>query len=350
MSYCCFLLLPGLYQPTPPPLFIPPPQCFQPKLPFLSWSVSSDVQFSPKSLWLTWSMSVSWDAMAPLSCDEYIFLKNNPHSLDYEPNSNLKFCCWWWWLYIYIFLQFSSALLWQPFCFIVGFHFYGYSFCVLHVVLKHFRENPTVLSSWYPLGLTYSFPVKVAVIENRHGTTHCLNTVDQSRWSQETHPVEKNRPQAGHEQCRLAERSSHPIRPRVSCCFLLFIFPVYEPHLAPSGKVVFGSNASISVWNLTFSSQFKKQKTEVQVSLAVCVCVGQQISTVCMLTKPQLVFHSWVWKGPPHTTPAQYTHCYHHSGAMLRLSHCYLGAGRGRPWRTLVWSVKKRKRKKKSRT
>lgn len=53
---------------------------------------------------------------------------------------------------------------------------------------------PTVLSSWYPLGLTYSLPVKVAVIESRHGTTHCLNTVDHSRWSQETHPVEKNGP------------------------------------------------------------------------------------------------------------------------------------------------------------
>lgn len=138
----------------------------------------------------------------------YIF-KNNPHSSDYEHNSDLKFLLLMMIIYIYFF-QFSSALFWKPFCFLVGFHFYGYAVCVLHVVLKHFRENkrslpwwytvfffffscfiPTVFSSWYPLGLTPP-PVKVAVIESRHGTTHCLNTVDHSRWSsQETHPVEK---------------------------------------------------------------------------------------------------------------------------------------------------------------
>lgn len=112
--------------------------------------------------------------------------------------------------YIYFF-QFSSALLQKPFRFIVGFLFYGYAVCVLHVVLKHFREIkkslspkfsfffficliPTVFSSQCPLGLTYSVPVKVAVIESRHGTTHCLNTVDHSKWSQETNPVKINAP------------------------------------------------------------------------------------------------------------------------------------------------------------
>lgn len=98
MSYCCFLLLPGLYQPAPPPSSS---ECFQPKLPFLSWSVSSDVQFSPKSLWLTWSMSVSWDATAPLSCDEYIFLKITPIVWIMSLIVILNFCCWWWWLYIF---------------------------------------------------------------------------------------------------------------------------------------------------------------------------------------------------------------------------------------------------------
>lgn len=205
MSSCCF---PSAPRPSPSS----PQECFQPELPFLSWSVSSDVQFSPQSLWETWSMSVSWDARLLCHVMSIYFLKNNPHSSDYEHNSNLKFLLLM--MIIYIFFQFSSALLWKPFCFIVGFHFYGYAVCVLHVVLKHFRENkrslsfliffsflicliPTVLSSWYPLGLTYSLPVNVAVIESRHGTTHCLNTVDHSRWSQETHPVEKNRPQSG---------------------------------------------------------------------------------------------------------------------------------------------------------
>lgn len=70
---------------------------------------------------------------------------------------------------------------------------------------------PTVLSIWYPLGLTYSLPVKVAVIESRHGTTHCLNTVDHSRWSQETHPVEKS---DDDDEGRSAKSSSHPDRPK----------------------------------------------------------------------------------------------------------------------------------------
>lgn len=34
----------------------------------------------------------------------YIF-ENNPHSLHYEHNSNLKFCCWWWWSYIFFSVQ-----------------------------------------------------------------------------------------------------------------------------------------------------------------------------------------------------------------------------------------------------
>ena len=157
----------------------------------------------------------------------------------------LNFCCWWWWLYIYFSVQ-QCTVMKKPFCFIVGFHFYGYAVCVLHVVLKHFGEKtwdpspgdlffflsfflfffffnrliPTVFSSWYPLGLTSSLPVKIAVIESRHGTTHCLNTVDHSRWSQETHPVEKNRPW---NQGRSAKSSSHPDGPK-SAAPLRFFF------------------------------------------------------------------------------------------------------------------------------
>lgn len=45
---------------------------------------------------------------------------------------------------IYIF--FSSAVhCYENHCFLVGFHFNGYV-CVLHVVLKHFRENKRSLS------------------------------------------------------------------------------------------------------------------------------------------------------------------------------------------------------------
>lgn len=40
---------------------------------------------------------------------------------------------------------------------IVGFHFYGYSFCVLHVVLKHFG----VKYPPYPLQLKSSGPYLV---------------------------------------------------------------------------------------------------------------------------------------------------------------------------------------------
>lgn len=89
-------------------------------------------------------------------------------------------------------------LLWY-FSFFSLFFFFLLSSCLI----------PTLLSSWYPLGLTYSLPVNVAVIESRHGTTHCLNTVDHSRWSQETHPVEKNGATVrGHS----ARSSSHPDR------------------------------------------------------------------------------------------------------------------------------------------
>ena len=118
--------------------------------------------------------------------------------------------------YIYIFFSSAVHCYENHSVFIVGFCFYEYAVCVLHVVLRHFRENkrslswwfkkrkyiyiicliPTVLSKWYPLGLTYSLPVKVAVIESRHGTTHCLNTVDHSRGSQETHPVTKYGPRS----------------------------------------------------------------------------------------------------------------------------------------------------------
>lgn len=49
--------------------------------------------------------------------------------------------------YIYILFFFSSAVhcYENHSVFIVGFHFYGYAVCVLHVVLKHFRENENPL-------------------------------------------------------------------------------------------------------------------------------------------------------------------------------------------------------------
>lgn len=127
------------------------------------------------------------------------------------------FCCcwwwWWWWLYIYIFFSVHQCTVMKT----VLFYFNGYAVCVLHVVLKHFRDReiplspqapifiiffflkeiclipPPFLSNWYPVGLTYSLPIIVAVREICHGTTHCLNTVDHSRWSQETHPAKRKK-------------------------------------------------------------------------------------------------------------------------------------------------------------
>lgn len=66
--------------------------------------------------------------------------------------------------YIYFF-QFSSALLQKPFSFIVGFHFYGYAVCVLHVVLKHFREikrSPSADNFYFSFVLSQlSFPANI---------------------------------------------------------------------------------------------------------------------------------------------------------------------------------------------
>lgn len=148
---------------------------------------------------------------APLSCDEYIFLINNPHSLDYEHNSNLKFL-----LfddddddYISIFLFSSSVHCYENHCFILMdmlsvFYMLYWNISEIKRSLFHpapfpppylkIRLIPPPLpSSWYPVGLTYSLPITVAVRKIRHGTTHCLNTVDHSRWSQETHPAKKNK-------------------------------------------------------------------------------------------------------------------------------------------------------------
>lgn len=191
------LFLPLCYLAFSTPLPLPLPRLlgvlFNPKLPLLSWSVPSDVQFSPQSLWLTWSMSVSWDARLLRHVMSIYFLKitpSTPHSSDYEPNSTYIFLCfwwWWWWWWLHVFFQFSSALR----TIIVGFHFNGFSFCVLHVVLKHFRvtlpSSPAEIL-WALLSSSSSFPVKVAVIENRHGTTHCLNTVDHRKRSREDAP------------------------------------------------------------------------------------------------------------------------------------------------------------------
>lgn len=150
---------------------------------------------------------------------------------------------------IYIFFQFSSALLWKTILF-VGFHFYVYSmFYMLYWNISEKKTTPpspsqlslpppflisTVLSSWCPLGLTFSLPVKVAAIENRHGTTHCLNTVDHSRWSQKKRPAEKKGPQ-----CRSAKRQQNQLAPWQA----LHVFFINEPHLASCRHFVFGSDA-----------------------------------------------------------------------------------------------------------
>lgn len=49
----------------------------------------------------------------------------------------------------YIYFSVQRCTVMKPFCFIVGFHFYGYAVCVLHVVLKHFRENKRSLSPFF---------------------------------------------------------------------------------------------------------------------------------------------------------------------------------------------------------
>lgn len=98
--------------------------------------------------------------------------------------------------YINIFFSRSEVhCLWKTCCFCCRISLL-WLFFVLHVVLRHFRENDPPLpppqnphcSSFCllsaptdsPLGLNMSL-FKVAVLERRHGTTHCLNTVDLSR-------------------------------------------------------------------------------------------------------------------------------------------------------------------------
>lgn len=85
------------------------------------------------------------------------------------------------------FFQVRSALLWKTYCFCCRISLL-WLFFVQHVVLRHFKENDPPSSSFCllsaltdsPLGLNMSL-FKVAVIDRRHGTTHCLNTVDHSR-------------------------------------------------------------------------------------------------------------------------------------------------------------------------
>lgn len=199
LCHCCF---PSATWP-----FLSPPslECFQPKLPLLSWSVPSDVQFSLRVY--DWHGACLCPEMLGSSVMWWVYIfKNNPHSSDFEPNSNLKFFA------VdddddYMYFFFSSAV-----------HCYENHYCRISFLwifflcstccTETFRSKIPTLSSpaeilWALLSY-YSFPIKVAVIENRHGTTHCLNTVDHRRWSQETHPVEKNK------RCRSAGSSSHP--------------------------------------------------------------------------------------------------------------------------------------------
>lgn len=159
----------------------------------------------------------------------YIFKKitpSTPHSSDYEPNSTLTF-----FFFFFLLLMMKMMMIICIIFFvlahqctvittiIVGFHFYGYSFCVLHVVLKHFRVSPPPPSPlllclppppaeilWALLSSSSPFPVKVAIIENRHGTTHCLNTVDHRKWSRGDAPSCKR---TGHYQTQLQQEAPH---------------------------------------------------------------------------------------------------------------------------------------------
>lgn len=128
----------------PPPPEIPSECFFKPELPFFCRGQFPVMYSFPLRVYERHGACLCPEMLgSSVMWWVYIF-KNNPHSSDYEHNSNLKFLLLM--MIIYIFFQFSSALLWKPFCFIVGFHFYGYAVCVLHVVLKHFRENKRSLS------------------------------------------------------------------------------------------------------------------------------------------------------------------------------------------------------------
>lgn len=68
------------------------------------------------------------------------FLKitpSTPHSSDYEPNSTYLFFAFGDDDDDYIYFSVQQCTVMRTI--IIGFHFNGYSFCVLHVVLKHFR-------------------------------------------------------------------------------------------------------------------------------------------------------------------------------------------------------------------
>lgn len=162
LSYCCF---------PPAPWPSPLSECFSPSCHFCR--AQFPVMYSSPLRFYDWHGACLCPEMIGSSVMWWVYIfKNNPHSSDYEPNSNLKFCCWWW-LYIYFSVQKCTVM--ETIVLIVGFHFFGY-FCVLHVVLKHFRENeppphthtgfifcivffppPSLcfpnFSNWYPLAL-----------------------------------------------------------------------------------------------------------------------------------------------------------------------------------------------------
>lgn len=103
---------------------------------------------------------------------------------------------------------------------------------------------PTVFSSWYPLGLTPP-PVKVAVIESRHGTTHCLNTVDHSRWNHET-PSWK--------EWAAPQKAPHTLT-GLNLQHLTIYFSCDEPHLALCRQVFMASTIHL-VWCFVFFPPF----------------------------------------------------------------------------------------------
>lgn len=143
------LLFPLCYLAFPPAL---PWSVFNLNLPLLSWSVPSDVQFSLRVY--DWHGACLCPEMLGSSVMWWVYIfKNNPHSSDFEPNSNLKFFAVDDDDYMYFF--FSSAV-----------HCYENHYCRISFLwifflcstccTETFRSKNThpILSSWNPLGLT----------------------------------------------------------------------------------------------------------------------------------------------------------------------------------------------------
>ena len=145
MSSCCFPLLP---RPSPSPS--PPLSVFSNPFSlfsfffffFLSWSVSSDVQFFPLRVYERHGACLCPEMLgSSVMWWVYIF-KNNPHSSDYEHISNPKILLLMMMIiYIYFFSVQQCTVMKTILFYCRIFICMDMLFCVLHVVLKHFREN-----------------------------------------------------------------------------------------------------------------------------------------------------------------------------------------------------------------